>query len=382
MYRFDSGWQGGLLVLHIDNNAGTEINASAANKGRQGVVPVQANITSPSCDMLAFASGTASSCRGNPKTLFYSGNNTTWTPASTPNSNYYSGTSTNFYLTAISAPGSTMTGEFSYGPPGVPGIPNMGLAIRGNGQSTVAFSAPASDGGSAITSYTVTSSPGGKTASAAGSPITVTGLTNGTEYTFAVKATNSKGIGVSSSASAPVTPATVPGAPSISNVTIGSGLANVTFVLPGYDGGSMITRYTVSSNGGQIVYGTRSPITVTGLTDGAPYTFTVAANNDVGTGADSASSSSVTPGVVRNVGFNSEGYLKLQDAYNADTHTDEIQIISGATVGTFVKYESDTVTVKGGFDAAFSSSNGLPAVLGQVTLKNGKTIFQNVIIRP
>jgi hypothetical protein len=68
----------------------------------------------------------------------------------------------------------------------------------------VAFTAPASNGGSAITTYTATSSPGGVTGtlSQAGSgTISVSGLTAATNYTFTVTATNSVGTGSASSAS-------------------------------------------------------------------------------------------------------------------------------------------------------------------------------------
>ena len=68
-----------------------------------------------------------------------------------------------------------------------PDAPTIGTATAVSGEATVPFTAPSSDGGSAITSYTATSSPGGITGtisqSGSGS-ITVTGLTNGTAYTF------------------------------------------------------------------------------------------------------------------------------------------------------------------------------------------------------
>ncbi|WP_434950134.1 Ig-like domain-containing protein [Shewanella sp. HL-SH4] len=88
----------------------------------------------------------------------------------------------------------------------VAGAPTIGTATAGDAQASVSFSAPASNGGAAITSYTVTSSPGGLTASGASSPLTVAGLTNGIAYTFTVTATNSAGVGAASSASGAITP--------------------------------------------------------------------------------------------------------------------------------------------------------------------------------
>ncbi|MBI3042490.1 MAG: Ig-like domain repeat protein, partial [Betaproteobacteria bacterium] len=88
----------------------------------------------------------------------------------------------------------------------VPGAPTIGTATAGNASATVSFTAPASNGGAVITGYTVTSNPGGVTASGTASPIAVTGLTNGTSYTFTVTATNSAGTSASSAASNAVTP--------------------------------------------------------------------------------------------------------------------------------------------------------------------------------
>ena len=88
----------------------------------------------------------------------------------------------------------------------VPGPPTNVSATAGNAQASVSWTAPTNNGGVSISSYTVTSSPGGLTATTTGTSATVTGLTNGTAYTFTVKATNSVGQSVSSSPSNSVTP--------------------------------------------------------------------------------------------------------------------------------------------------------------------------------
>jgi trimeric autotransporter adhesin len=88
----------------------------------------------------------------------------------------------------------------------VPGSPSDVGAFPGAGQAVVSWSEPASDGGRDITGYTVTSSPGAVTCSSSGLSCTVNGLTNGTPYSFAVRASNPDGFGPSSAFSAAVTP--------------------------------------------------------------------------------------------------------------------------------------------------------------------------------
>jgi hypothetical protein len=92
--------------------------------------------------------------------------------------------------------------------PVVPGVPTNVTAVGGDTQAVVSFKAPVQQRGQLpILDYTVTSSPGGKTATGVSSPLTVTTLTNGTPYTFTVKARNSVGQSSASAASNSVTPA-------------------------------------------------------------------------------------------------------------------------------------------------------------------------------
>ena len=77
------------------------------------------------------------------------------------------------------------------------GAPTAVAAIAGNGQATITFQPPVSDGGLPVTSYTVTCT-GGFSNTAATSPITVTGLMNDTNYSCSVNATNANGPGPAS----------------------------------------------------------------------------------------------------------------------------------------------------------------------------------------
>ena len=191
----------------------------------------------------------------------------------------------------------------------VPDAPTIGTAVAGNAQATVPFTAPSSNGGSDITSYTATSSPGGITGtiSQSGSgDITVTGLTNGTSYTFTVTATNAIGTSLASAASNSVVPVIIPDAPTIGTAVAGNAQATVSFTAPSNDGGSTITSYTATSNPGGIT-GTvnqsgSGSITVTGLTNDTAYTFSVTATNAIGTSAASAASNSVTPATAVAIG--------------------------------------------------------------------------------
>ena len=160
---------------------------------------------------------------------------------------------------------------------------------------SVAFTAPSNIGGSAITSYTVVAS-NGQTATGATSPIVVSGLSAATSYTFIVYANNVYGPSPASATSASASTYKLPGAPTSVSATAGAGQATVSFTIPSDLGVPAATSYRVTSSpGGITATGASSPITVTGLTPGTSYTFTVEAQNAAGYGPASSASNSVTP---------------------------------------------------------------------------------------
>jgi hypothetical protein len=191
-----------------------------------------------------------------------------------------------------------------------PAAPTIGTATAGNASATVRWTAPVANGSSAVTSYTVVGTPvnGGTPVTVTGVGPTaistnVTGLTNGTAYTFTVTALNDFGAGPPSGASNAVTPAApvAPGTPTIGSATLGAAgtrTASVTF-SPATTGGTATTFFAQARVGTTVVGtatvgGTLSTITVGGIPNGATVTLRVRGVNSAGNGVFSGNSNPVT----------------------------------------------------------------------------------------
>jgi titin len=225
------------------------------------------------------------------------------TETSTKVAGLVKGTAYTFQVAAVNAAGSSnySTRSAAATPRAVAGTPTNIAGTVGNGQVTLSWTAPANNG-AAITDYVVQSCISSSCSTFAHSPsatagIIVTGLTNGTAYTFKIAAVNLAGTGTAATSSA-FTPRTVPNAPTsvraVADNTIG---IDVSWTAPAFNGGSEITDYVVeyaTENTDYVVFAdgvsTGTSVKVTGLTQGVEYTFRIAARNIAGQGAYSAGS--------------------------------------------------------------------------------------------
>ena len=210
-----------------------------------------------------------------------------------------------------------------------PDAPASLSASAGDTEVDLTWTAPASDGGAAITKYQyrvsvddgTTWSPdwtdvpdGSDTGTDQGDErtVTVTGLANGTLHTFQVRAVNSEGDGAAAQTTA--TPVAVPDAPASLTATPGNTQVALAWTPPASDGGDPITKYQyrVSVDGGS----TWAPdwtdvpdgsdtgtdqadertLTITSLTNGTVHTFQVRAVNSEGGGSEAEATATPAAG--------------------------------------------------------------------------------------
>ena len=193
-----------------------------------------------------------------------------------------------------------------------PGDPVITSSTQGVSSLSIAFTPPVFNGGLLISKYEYAVSINNSTwttfATAVSgtnpptSPVTISGLTNGQAYYVKLRAVNGLGFGPDSNTwSTTTTPRTTPDAPTLSSVTRGYRQLTANFSAPAFNGGSAITDYEYSTNGGSTwasmgQSGTTAYV-ITGLADFTSYDVRVRAVNVAGGGAHSATVSAYTAGV-------------------------------------------------------------------------------------
>ena len=202
---------------------------------------------------------------------------------------------------------SVVSAEASATPVTAPGAPRGLTAASGDAQVSLSWQAPGSNGGAAITGYRVYQGTSkNPVASVTGTGTTVKNLANGTAYSFKVTAVNKAGEGPASGAASatPTAKVTKPGLPNGLTASPGNGKVTLSWKAPGSDGGTGISGYEIyrgTSPGGEsgtpvnasLVAGTS--FTVTGLTNGTRYYFTVAAVNKAKLQSAKSGEASATP---------------------------------------------------------------------------------------
>ena len=225
----------------------------------------------------------------------------------------------------------------------VPGAP----VVSGNaadGSASITWTTP-SAGGSPITDYIVSISPEGTVNKNGANSATITGLTNGMNYTISVLAKNI--MGDSSAGQVTVKPVGNPSKPRDVSGNAGISSATISWNAPVSNGGAEINLYTVipspacSTCTGLTTTGARST-TITGLESGTAYTFRVSATNSSGkTSPESDPSSAVTtyfPSGTVSGSPRCDGYNRVQDYHNGSggTYTQTITA-NDTTCGYFAQ---------------------------------------------
>jgi hypothetical protein len=198
-----------------------------------------------------------------------------------------------------SAPSNSVTPSASIVSATAPGAPTGLTAVAGINSATLSWNAPASDGGSAITGYTLTTPVAAPVTVGNVLTTTLTGLiSDGRPYTYTIQAINAVGVSaysVEADTVYPLPPVTTPGAPTNVVALAGNGTVTVSWLAPASNGGATITSYIVVPSVGSSQDVGNALTATFSVANGTPVTFTVKAVNSAGSSPSSTASASVTP---------------------------------------------------------------------------------------
>ena len=327
MYSLNNGenWTGSsgditspIVVSDLSNNQIYYVRLKAANEKGESSSSAVMQVTpakAPNAPIITDVSGSYNSIaikfteganNGSPITNYkYSINDgTDWTirtPASVASplsvtSKIVNGTPYNIVLKAINKKGvSSKSNAKEITAATIPAAPTITKIKAGDTTASIYFATGAANG-SAINSYLYSTDSGGTNwiapipASTTTSPIVISDLSNNQTYYIRLKAVNGKGEG-SSSGVMQVTPAKAPAAPIITDVSGSDNSITIKFT-EGENNGSPITNYKYSTNGGEkwtlrTPASRESPMIVSRLIEGLPYSVKIKAKNAKGVSVES-----------------------------------------------------------------------------------------------
>jgi len=224
-------------------------------------------------------------------------------------------------------------------PSTIPAAPSLTSVVTANNKILLSWTAPLTTGGAAITAYQICWSTKSSTVAGCGHKVTlasvtggsVTSLTNGNVYYFAVRAKNSNGFGPLSPTKTGI-PSTIPIAPSLSKVSGGYKRVNVVWTTPNTTGGAAISGYqvcwavtaaAVAACSSAKTFGLITSGTISTLTEGSKYYFVVRARNINGFGPLSTSLTATTvttPPLAPSITKTTSGNGKVTLTWSAPTN--------------------------------------------------------------
>src|SRR6266540_3527182 len=289
--------------VNVQNSAATTPSAPTLNSATAGNASVTLNWSAPSTDGGSPLTGYRvyrANSSGSETLLATLAPTTSYTDSNLSNgSTYY------YKVSALNSLGeSPLSSERSAIPATTPGAPTLNSPSPGNTTITLTWTAPTTDGGSAITGYRLyrsTSSGNETLLTTLGALTTYTdsNLSNGTTYYYKLTALNSLGESASSSERS-ATPATVPGAPSLDSATAGNASVTLSWTAPSSNGGNPLSGYRLyraTSSGNETLLttlGLATGYTDTAVTNGTTYYYKLTALNSLGE-SPTSSERSATP---------------------------------------------------------------------------------------
>jgi len=207
-------------------------------------------------------------------------------PLTTTITGLTNGTIYTFRINSVSDMGSSAIVSKTVTPAKVPDSPLNFVAIAKAAGALLSWSAPTYTGGSILTAYKITYGSITKTFPANTTTALITGLVNGTEYTFSIVAKNIMGDSITPLTSNAITPYALPGAPVVT-VVPGDSMATLSWTATPANENSPITGYALTCTNQAVTIDPPivSPKGISGLTNGTSYTFRINSVSDIGSSA-------------------------------------------------------------------------------------------------